>query len=83
MEDLIDSLDLFYFKYDKKTNTLSHDPKYSDKTIETEFFKITYYLCEHNIDYKVLKDKSIRFGFSELPLKEKLKIYVKNLKYKK
>ena len=83
MEDIICSMDLIYYKYDKKTNTLFYDSNYSIKVIESEFFKITYHLCKKNVDYKVLKDKSIRFGFSKLPLKEKIKTYIKDFKYKK
>ncbi len=83
MEDIVGSLDLVYYEYDKKTKTLFYDSRYSNKIIEPEFFKITYHLCAQNIDYKVLKDKSIRFGFSKLPLKEKFKTYLKDMKYKK
>jgi len=82
MEDIVDSLELIYYKYDKKTNTLYYDGDCSKKFIETEFFKITYHLCAQNVDYKVLKDKSIRFGYSELSLKEKFKTYLKDRKHK-
>lgn len=83
MEDIIDSLDLVYYKYDKKTNTLLHDYRGYDKGVEAEFFKITYYLCAQNVDYKVLKDKSIRFGFDELSLKEKVKTFIEDFRRKK
>jgi len=83
MEDMIYSLGLIYYKYDKKTKTLFYDANHSAKTIESELFKITYHLCKKDVDFKVLKDKSIRFGFSKLPLKEKIKTYIKDFKHKK
>lgn len=83
MEKIINSLDLMYYKYDKKNKTLFYEGKFSSQFVEPEFFKITYHLSSHKIDYKVLKDKTIKFGYSQLPLREKIKTYIKQLGYKK
>ncbi|WP_373071570.1 hypothetical protein [Sulfurimonas sp.] len=83
MEKIVDSLDLMYYKYDKKNKTLFYEGKFSTHFIEPEFFKITYHLSSKKIDYKVLKDKTIQFGYSELSLIEKFKTYIKQIMYKK
>lgn len=83
MEKIINSLDLEYYKYDKKNNILFYEGNFSSNFTESEFFKITYHLCSKNIDYKVLGDKSIQLEYSKLPLKDKLKTYIKNIKLKK
>jgi hypothetical protein len=83
MEKIIRSLDLMYYKYDKKNQTLFYEGRFSTKFTEPEFFKITYHLSSKKIDYKVLKDKTIKFGYSQLSLKEKFKTYIKEITYKK
>jgi len=83
MEKIINSLNLTYYKYDKENKTLFYEGKFSSRFIEPEFFKITYHLSSKKIDYKVLKDKTIKFGYSQLSLKEKFKTYIKEITYKK
>lgn len=77
IEKLINSLDLVYYKYDKETKVLAHSQTYLDKSVEAEFFKITYHLCGEELDFKVLKDKSIQFGKRGLSIKERIKSLLK------
>lgn len=57
---IIDSLNLIYYEYDNKNKTLLRDSNYSNKFIDMEFFKVTYYLSKKHIPFEVLNDKSIK-----------------------
>lgn len=59
---IINSLDLLYYEYNEKNKVLIPDNNYSNKYVKLEFFKITYYLSKYNIEFKVLKNKSIQLS---------------------
>ena len=59
---IINSLDLLYYEYNEKNKVLIPDNNYSNKYVKLEFFKITYYLSKYNIEFKVLRNKSIQLS---------------------
>nr|WP_321266643.1 uroporphyrinogen-III synthase [uncultured Sulfurimonas sp.] len=83
IQKIINPLNLIYYEYDKKTKTLFYDTKYSNRFIELEFFKITYHLTKQNIQFKVLKDKSIAFAKQKFSLRKNFQKLLKYMEYKK
>lgn len=83
IEKIINSLNLTYYEYDKKSKILSYDDNYSNRFIELEFFKITYHLSKHHINFKVLKNKSIEFVIRKFSIKEKFISLFKYIQNKK
>jgi len=76
LKEIIDSLNLIYYEYDKKNNTIHRDVNYSNEFINMEFFKVTYYLSKKHIPFKVLSDKSIQLSNKNSKIKD---IYLKIL----
>lgn len=83
IEKIINPLNLIYYEYDKKTKTLFYDDNYSNRFIELEFFKITYHLSKHDIKFKVLKNKSIKFVKQKFSIKDKFTSLLKYIEDKK
>lgn len=83
IEKIINPLNLIYYEYDKKTKTLFYDDNYSNRFIELEFFKITYHLSKHDIKFKVLKNKSIKFVKQKFSIKDKFTSLLKYIEHKK
>ncbi|WP_373000838.1 uroporphyrinogen-III synthase [Sulfurimonas sp.] len=83
IQKIIDPLNLIYYEYNKKTETLFYDTNYANRFIELEFFKITYYLTKQNIQFRVLKDKSIEFSKKSFLLKKKFQKLLKYIENKK
>jgi uroporphyrinogen-III synthase len=80
IKDLIESLNLIFYEFDIKKNTLVKDVNYSNKHTKLEFFKITYYLSKENIPFNVEKDKTITFKETNFSIKENFKIFIENIK---
>lgn len=53
LQKVIESLDLLYYEYDKKTDSLRADAECSQKNIFDELIKITHALTTHNITFYV------------------------------
>ena len=80
IKDLIESLDLIFYEFDSKKNSLIKDVNYTNKHTKLEFFKITYYLSKERIPFNVNKDKTITFNETNFSIKENFKIFIENIK---
>ncbi|KAB7887980.1 uroporphyrinogen-III synthase [Poseidonibacter ostreae] len=80
IKEFIKSLNLIFYEFDSKENSLIKDVDYSNKHTKLEFFKITYYLSKERIPFNVVKDKTITFKETSFNIKEKFSIFIENFK---
>ena len=80
IKEIINSLNLIYYEFDKNKNMLIKDTNYTNKYTKLEFFKITYYLTKKNIIFNVLKDKTIQILDSKFVAKSHFSTFFDNLK---
>lgn len=81
--NLIDSLNLIYYEYDKKSNSFILDRSYSNDHIFEELIKITYLLSKHNILFFVDENKSLVLNSRNnifLKIKRRVKSFIQNIK---
>lgn len=85
MYKILQELNLIYYEYDNKSNTLLGDKNYSKKDKYNEFIKITYYLSKNSVCF--FSDSEYNIYISQkntlfTKLKNKLHSLFINLKYK-
>lgn len=59
IEDILSHIDLLYYEYNKKQNTLFVDTSGSKDDISREFLKITYALSKNDIEFFIDDERSI------------------------
>lgn len=62
---ILQSLNLVYYEYDKKSDMIVFDKRYSNTHTLGELIKLTYYLTSKKITFDVLKDSSILLNRSD------------------
>lgn len=78
VKKLLEPLNLIYYEYDLKENTLVLDKKWEEENLFSELIKVTYTLSSNNIKFFIDENRSIVIACSDSII-NKIKRYLKSI----